>query len=573
MAGRPSSCPRRHCWPPAERISSARRRGGARSDREYPTLRGSGPAERRDPYDLDVRDIDRRRLARFLAVAGSSLAGATLGIAILQDGLGIPNPSALFFVAVVATAVVSGTWGAVLAAVASFVLYDFLFVDPRYTLRVTHPGELVNLLLLLFVGIVVGQLVALQRDRAEVAAAREREARALFQVSRELATRESTSAVLPKIAAILQQETAMERVWVALGPDEARERVSADSGSDVPVAVAGTHHVLQRTPGEAPGRWLRVHQPSQRRGVQSNSREAYRVRIEAGGRPLGSIWAKRDRRHGEPDATETRLLTAAADQVGQALAHDRLAAESQAAEIAKQSDALKSALLQSVSHDLRTPLATIRAAAGTLRPDSGLSVEDQQESADAIDREVEYLNRLVTNILDLSRIEAGALRAERDVYELDDLVGQTVDRLRSRLGDRPVAVALSAPPVEVDPVFLDEALTNALENAVKYTPSGTVIRITATPLPGQPLVRLSVEDGGPGVPEQALQKIFDKFYRVPGSPGGSRSGTGIGLAVARGLVEAMGGEVHARRGELGGLAIDIDLPTADAAGSGVGTPG
>ena len=138
-----------------------------------------------------------------------------------------------------------------------------------------------------------------------------------------------------------------------------------------------------------------------------------------------------------PDRTETRLLAAAADQIGQALAQDRLAAESQAAEIARQSDALKSALLQSVSHDLRTPLATIRAAAGTLRPGSGLSAEDQQESADAIDREVEYLNRLVTNLLDLSRIEAGALRAERDVFELDDLVGQTVDRLRPRLADRP----------------------------------------------------------------------------------------------------------------------------------------
>ena len=125
---------------------------------------------------------------------------------------------------------------------------------------------------------------------------------------------------------------------------------------------------------------------------------------------------------GEPDRTETRLLAAAADQIGQALAHDRLAADARAAEIARQSDALKSALLQSVSHDLRTPLATIRAAAGTLRPGSGLSAEDQQESADAIDREVEYLNRLVTNLLDLSRIEAGALLAERDVFELDDLV-------------------------------------------------------------------------------------------------------------------------------------------------------
>ena len=264
----------------------------------------------------------------------------------------------------------------------------------------------------------------------------------------------------------------MDRVWVALGADDAAERIAADTGPGTKPAGSGLYYVLQRTPDDTPARWSRVHQTSAKREAQPVGREAYRVRIEAAGRTLGSIWGLRERETGEPDRTATRLLSAAADQVGQALAQDRLAAEAQAAEIARQSDALKSALLQSVSHDLRTPLATIRAAAGTLRPGSGLSEEDQRESADAIDREVEYLNRLVTNLLDLSRIEAGALRADRDVYELDDLVGRTIDRLRARLADRPLIVDLAAPPVTVDPVFLDEAVTNALENAIKYAPGG-----------------------------------------------------------------------------------------------------
>lgn len=506
--------------------------------------------------------FDRAALGRLVAVALPALAGATVAIAVLEERVGVPTASAVYLGAVVATAFVAGTWGAIIAAVGSFLLYNFLFVEPLYTFSVADPGELLNLVLLLFIGIVVGQLTALQRSRTEIARAREREALALFQISRELATRDSTPTELPTIAHILKQETAMERVWIALGPDDARERPVADTGADHRPVIPGLYHVLQRKPDETPAEWSRIHQPGQARGGQSTGRDAYRVRIEAGSTQFGSIWALRDRGRGEPDRTETRLLSAAADQVGQALAHDRLAAESRTAEIARQSDALKSALLQSVSHDLRTPLATIRAAAGTLRPGSGLSPADQQETVDAIDREVEYLNRLVTNLLDLSRIEAGALRAERDVYELDDLVGQTVDRLRSRLGDRPLEIDLDAPPVDVDPVFLDEALTNAIENAMKYSAAGTIIRIHAAEVPGERRIRLTVEDAGPGVPDESLSKIFDKFYRVPGVAGGSRSGTGIGLAVVRGLVEAMGGRVAARRSDLGGLAIDIDLSVA-----------
>jgi two-component system sensor histidine kinase KdpD len=359
----------------------------------------------------------------------------------------------------------------------------------------------------------------------------------------------------------------MERVWMSLGGDDAMERPVADSGTGQRPTIPGVKRVLRRMPGDVPASWVRVHQAAGLHRTGSAGLEAYRVRIDAGDIHLGSIWALRDRSKGEPDRTETRLLAAAADQLGQALAHDGLAEESQAAEIARQSDALKSALLQSVSHDLRTPLATIRAAAGTLRPGLPLSEDEQRESAEAIDREVEYLDRLVTNLLDLSRIEGGALRADKDVFEIEDLVGRTVDRLRSRLADRPLTLELTTPPVQVDPVFLDEAVTNVLENAIKYTPPGTAIRITAGKGPGSQLVRLTIEDAGAGVPEALMSSVFEKFYRIPGSGGGSRSGTGIGLAVVRGLVEAMGGTATARRSELGGLAVDIELPAAALAES------
>jgi two-component system sensor histidine kinase KdpD len=506
--------------------------------------------------------MNRRAFAVLLGVTVASLAAATVVVAYLQDVLDVPNPSAVYLVAVVVTALVSGTAGAIVASIASFLLYNFLFTDPRYTFSISEPGILLSVFVLLFVGIVVGQLAALERSRAEDAVAREREARALFQISRALATRTSTLAVLPTFAQILRSETRMDRVWIALG-SETRERVAADSSQEPRPALPSVQLVLRRMPGDTPAEWLRVHLPAATRPGRSGPQlEAYRVRIEGGGATHGSLWALRDRSNGLPDRTETRLLAAAADQAGQALAQDRLAAEAQAAEIARQSDELKSALLQSVSHDLRTPLATIRAAAGTLRPGSGVSVEDQAESADAIDREVEYLNRLVTNLLDLSRIEAGALRAERDVFELDDLVGRTLDRLRPRLAGHPLAVELSAPPVEVDPIFVDEAVTNALENAIKYTPGDARIRLRTAVLKDAPFVRLTIDDAGPGVPEVHLPRLFEKFYRAPGAVRSSRSGAGIGLAVVRGLIEASGGRVGARRSDLGGLAIDLDLPLA-----------
>jgi two-component system sensor histidine kinase KdpD len=507
--------------------------------------------------------IGLREVVRALLIAAATLAAATLAVGFLESSVGFSDASALFIVVVVINAFVSGTLGAIIAATGAFLLYDFLFTQPVGSFTIADPAVWLDLALLLFVGIVVGQLVALLRARADEASAREREARALFRLSRALATRPSTLEVLPQVAAILRDETRAARVWVSIGSDDASERVAADTSDDRTTGIPSVVSVLGRASGDQPAGWVRVHRPGSR-GRSADGVEVYRARMAVGDRPYGSIWATRERRLGEPDLTETRLLAAAADQIAQALAHDRLMAESQAAEIARQSDALKSALVQSVSHDLRTPLATIRAAAGTLMPGSGLTPDEQRESAEAIDREVEYLDRLVTNLLDLSRIEAGALRAERDVYELDDLVGRTLERLGRRIGDRPLDVDLVAPPVDVDPVFLDEAVTNVVENALKYSPADSRLRI-ATSTTDDGYVRLTIEDAGPGVPDATLGRLFEKFYRVPGRPGGSRSGTGIGLAVARGLIEATGGRIAARRGDLGGLAIDLDLPGAAVA--------
>ncbi len=496
-----------------------------------------------------------------IAVAIGSLAAATLAVALLQDTLGVPNPSAVYLVAVVATALVAGTSGAIAAAIASFLLYNFLFTEPRYTLAMDEPGVWLSVILLLFVGVVVGQLVAMQRARAETASAREREARALFRVSRALATRNSTEAVLGGIAADLTVETGMSEVLIGLGANDASERVIASSAGDSEArepATRGLVNQLRRMPGDEPAQWARIHQPSTR-SVARPETDIYRVLIDTGGDRVGSIWATRWRDVGPPSMAQTRLLAAAADQLGQVIVHDRLVAESRAAEVARESDALKSALLQSVSHDLRTPLATILTATATLRRSD--DEQARSESAQAIEREVEYLNRLVTNLLDLSRIEAGVLRAQTDVFELDDLLIGSLERLKPSLDGRPLDVSLPALHVRVDPIFLDAVFSNLIDNAVRHAPGGTPVRVSARPT-ADDLVTLTVEDGGDGVPDSDLPHLFEKFYRVSESRPASRGGTGIGLAVVLGLVEAMGGRVGARHSDLGGLAIDIALPAA-----------
>jgi two-component system sensor histidine kinase KdpD len=492
------------------------------------------------------------------AVAVGSLALATVAVAILQDGLGVPNPSLVYLVAVVATALVAGTAGAVTTAIAAFLLYNFLFTEPRFTLTMHEPGVWLNVVLLLFVGIVVGQLVALQRARAAATEAREREARALFRISRALATRSSTEAVLSDIAANLRTETRMDGIWIALGANEASEKIVAIADADddqAPHVARGVKMQLRRMPGDEPARWVRVHEPS-RRAPAPSADDVFRIGIAAADLQVGSIWGTRPRNSGLPGTVETRLLSAAADQIGQAVVQDRFRTEAQAAAVATESDALKSALLQSVSHDLRTPLATIRTAAGTLQ--SGRLDPGQRASAEAIEREVEYLNRLVTNLLDLSRIEAGALRADSELLDLDDAVRDAIDRHRLQLDGRRIDVSIDVSPVRADPVFLAAALSNILDNVARYTPGSTSVNVTAAVERGE-RVRLTVEDSGPGVPPESLGRLFDKFFQAPAGTSG-RHGTGIGLSVVRGLVEAMGGHVSARRSELGGLAIDIDLP-------------
>ncbi len=362
---------------------------------------------------MERPDIDLRRLATVGAVVLVALAAVTLVVAFLENQVDVPDASSVYLLAVVAVAVAYGTTPAILTAVGAFLIYDFLFIQPIFTLTVRDPREWINLLLLLVIGAIVGRLAGRQRDMAAAAQAGEREARALFGISFTLATQRDIGDALASIAGSLRGETRMSRVWITLGETVAADAREPGSTQALPSAPA-VHATLRRRPGDQPAEWVRVHVPSRMsRNAKDPAESVYRVAITAGEETFGSLWASRPRGSGGPGAGETRVLAAAADQIGGSLERRRLLRDAMSAEVSRRSDALKSALLDSVSHDLRTPLASIRAAAGTLMdPDVSWPEDQRREIAASIDHEAEWLNRLVTNLLDMSRIEAGRAQAE-----------------------------------------------------------------------------------------------------------------------------------------------------------------
>jgi two-component system sensor histidine kinase KdpD len=251
------------------------------------------------------------------------------------------------------------------------------------------------------------------------------------------------------------------------------------------------------------------------------------------------------------------------DQAASVIDRARLRRESMQVELLRRTDALRSALLSSVSHDLRTPLASIKAAASSLlQEDVVWSEEERMGFAQAIERQADRLNRLVGNLLDMSRIEGGALKPEKEWYPLDELIHDVIGHMQIILQGREVRTSFPEhlPPVELDYLQMDQVITNLLENAVRYTPAGSPLDVSVEVVEQNVLV--SIGDYGPGIPVDDLERIFDKFYRVLGTRRTSSStmGTGLGLAVCRGLVEAHGGHIWAENRQGGGALFRFTLP-------------
>jgi two-component system sensor histidine kinase KdpD len=425
----------------------------------------------------------------------------TTAAAIALRALGVPETEMLFLLAIVVVAAWLGRGPSLLAAVLSVAAYDFFFVPPINRLTVEDSRYLLTFVTMLVVGIVIGSLTARLREQREATAAREARTAALYALSREL----GTAVDAPTIRAI------------------GATHVSRALGAPV---------VLDDAAGGPPGA-VRLPIPV----------EGLAAFVEPGP-PL------------TPEQLE--LVEVAGRQVGFALERVRLVESGKAAAIRARTEELRNALLSAVSHDLRTPLASIGGALGALREEE-LPPSTRAELLDGALEETERLARLVDNLLEMSRLRSGAA-VRREWLPLEELVGAARNRLESSLGARPVHVSLPAelPLISVDAVLFGQVLVNLLENAVKHTPPGTPIDIAATATPRS--VEIVVGDRGPGFMAGEEERVFERFYRGERAGGG---GAGLGLAICRGIVEAHGGTIAAERRTGGGALMRVRLPIVE----------
>jgi len=521
---------------------------------------------------LEKPMVSRRRnnllLGSALALGGVALV--TLLIQLVEPRLDTRNTSMLYLIVVLAVASRFGHWPAVVASVAAFVTFNWFFVEPRHTLIVSEPEEWVMLIVFLLTAIITGELAAGQRRRAEESEEREREARVLYDTARSLGGPQLERA-LHEAADQLRNELGLRAIAID---------VSSNANTGVFRATAGVATLLPppeslgtatfRVLGEPPrstdassrarARWVRAVPAT---GAPASSgrvvSQLHIVPISYGDRRVGSLLLVPGEGRTRFSEVENHLLSTVAAQLAQGIERARLRQEANDAEVLRRTDELRTALLNAISHDLRTPLASIIASAGSLRQrDVVWSDEQVQEFAADIEEEARRLNRIVGNLLDLSRIEAGSLRPDKQWHDLSALIDDVLGRLRSIAADHTLVVEVpeDLPPVLIDYVQIDEVLSNLVENAVKYTPPGTEIRISV--LPVDEAVAVHVTDGGPGFTAAELPHLFEAFYR--GDARAGRTGTGLGLAVAQGLVEAHGGRIWAENRPGGGGLVGFTLP-------------
>lgn len=474
----------------------------------------------------------------------------SLGVGmVLQQFLDVRNIALVFLMAVLASAVSSGLWPALFASVISASAFNYFFLPPLYTLDIGEPESVVALAFFLVVAVIASNLTARVQRQAASARERARATEDLYLFSKKLAGTGTLDDVL--WATVYQIASMLKLRVVVLLPEGDAIAVKAGYPPDDTLADADI----------AAARWAWEHNRPAGRGADTlpGARRLY-LPLRTARTAIGVIGLDNDKQGPLLTPTEQRLFDALADQAAVAIERIELVADVDRAKLAAEADRLRSALLTSISHDLKTPLAGIMGAAGTLR-DFGASLpeEGRAELLSTVVDESERLNRFITNLLDMTRIESGAMEPNAVWVDVGDIVGSAVRRAAKMTAAHKTELDIpDLPMLKLDPVLFEQVLFNLLDNCAKYAPAGSTIRIQGWRDNGQ--VAVQVMDEGPGIPPNDLERVFDTFYRVRKGDR-VRAGTGLGLSICRGFVEAMGGTIAAgNRTDRSGAVFTIRLP-------------
>ena len=504
----------------------------------------------------------------------------------------IPNISLVYLLVVLTLASTRGLYAAILASIVAFLSFDFFLVPPVYTFTIAKFDEWLALFVFLVTAIITGQLASALRKRAEQARRREHETRILYELVRATNSEEDLNRQLSIVARAVVDVFASwgVRDCEILLPD-GKSRLTVQGSASQPA-----DQVKLSPDEEATASWVmtqaqtvELHDVSlvpQKSGdygpraiVRSTAtKEAVRryirmIPLKMGQQAIGvlCLFMEDDPRlialekslgmERERSNSQTAFFWTFVDQATAVIERARLRRESLQIELLQRTDALRAALLSSVSHDLRTPLSSIKAAASSLLQEEVQWDDEARRSfALSIESEADRLNRLVANLLDMSRIESGALKPEKEWYPIDELIHDVLGRMQPVLEGRTIHTDLpdDLPPVKLDYLQIDQVLTNLIENALRYTPAGSPIEIGVQAIGDRMII--SIADHGPGIPAADRERVFDKFYRVMETQTARTIGSGLGLAVSRGLVEAHGGRIWVENRKGGGAIFRFTLP-------------
>lgn len=530
-------------------------------------VRGSGDIDVHVIHGDQVRAGSTEPVARVREYAPASHYAAAVGLSIVTLGLAlglraafdVPDPEMLFLL----SAMLAGSWlgrgPSLVAAGFAVALYDLFFVEPFYTFSVADRRYVLTFAMMFGVGVVMSELMRRIRGQERHAVAREERTASLYALTKELADAGEKSNVA-SLAAKHASHAFASSAFVLLdaGDGVLAPHGTAPSGAQFDAKDLGV------------AKWSFEHDTTA--GLGSGTLPGARsvcVPLRAGGVRHGVLALVPV--NGAPLSSDQRtFLDVFARQVATALERARLAAEARSAQLRATTEEMRSSLLSSVSHDLRTPLASITGAATVLRDDENLAASTEGELVQAIVDEAARLERLVANLLDMTRLDSGGVSPKREWVPLDEIVGSALTRLEARLADRKVRVDIEEGVswALVDPVLIEQLFVNLLENADKYTPAGSSLEIIAHA--GGDGVIVDVLDHGPGIPKGAEDKVFEKFFRGEHT---TPSGAGLGLAICRGIVLAHSGALTASNREGGGACFRVVLPNAGPAPhEGAGAP-